>query len=843
MHIDFCRRVGSRVVASREHAHTTQERPAQRKGWKIASRMRLIVAAPLVAVVGFAGLALAASARQAEQASELRLRTQLAGAAGGLAYEVQRERAASAVLLISGNRADQSEFSAQTARTDDAVALYRQRRSPVRRLPAGQQAVLDRIDGALAGLAPLRAQIRTAEHASVSATTFSYRIIVADLLAYRESIAQGAPSPEIADDIRAAAALSKTGESVGQHQIAVLRAVAAGQLTPAMQQDITAARTGFTESSLAFLDLARPDWRVWWEQAGSGDVAIALRRLQDEVSRARPGDAMALDTSRWVAVTLDWATRLYEVQLRVDAAVLTAVGAARADLQRRAIAEATGVAIALALTLIVTWAVARQITRRLRRLRDAANQVAFTRLPAVVAKLRHAEPAQVDPERLAEQSATGIQHTGDEIGELGQAFTAVHRAAVRTAAEQAIMRANTAEIFIHLSRREQRLVDAVLAQVDRVEKDETDPDRLDRLYTLDHLATRMARINASLLVLGGVGVGRVRRETVPLPKVMQAALSQIEFYTRVRLGVVDEDVAVVPDSVDEVAHLLAELMDNATSYSPPDSEVWTTARALGDRVIVQISDEGVGLPPERLAQLNELLVRPPDVDVAAVRAMGLMVVGQLAARLSAHVELRPGPRLGTIAEVTLPAPLIRPANREEQLLAAELPPPETPGVGAHDVLHPGLNGRARRRPAHRASLPAPIFRSSPDGTAPADVAGSLDQTQELPIFQQVNTWFQANEQDGGEPGDWSSPADDAWRAAAGLVEPKVVATTRSGLPVRTPQRHLVPGGVEPASGRGSGSERRDPTAVAAAMAAYARGVAGRRRLAGTSASNETTGVK
>ena len=210
-----------------------------------------------------------------------------------------------------------------------------------------------------------------------------------------------------------------------------------------------------------------------------------------------------------MSTTQTRAARLADLRARVDDAVRDDVRAAHADQRRRAVAEAASVLLALILTALVTWAVARQITRRLRRLRDAANAVAFEQLPAVVAQLQQPGSATVDPQKLAhEQSSAALEPSSDdEIGELGQAFSAVHQAAVRTAAEQAVMRANTADIFIHLSRREQRLVDAVLAQVDLVERDETDPDRLDQLYTLDNLATRMGRINASLLVLGGVGVG------------------------------------------------------------------------------------------------------------------------------------------------------------------------------------------------------------------------------------------------------------------------------------------------------------------------------------------------
>ena len=402
--------MASGAQASAARVHPQRELPKRLRGWKIASRLRIIVAAPLVAVIGFAGLALAGSARQASQATDLGVRARLAANAGGLAYQVQRERAAAADLLTSGSPRQEAAFASQTTETDDAIAVYRRQRAQVTEVPAATRATLNRIDVALDAMAALRAQVRTAAHASVSSMTFSYRIAVADLLAYRESTAQAVPSPEIADDIRAAAALSRTAESVGQQQVAVMRAVAAGQLTPALHQDITASRTSFTESSLAFLSLARPSWRVWWERAGSGAEALALQRLQDEVSRTRPGNRLSLDTSEWITATQAWAARLFEVQQRVDASVLTDADAARVLQQRRAIAEAAAMAAALLLTLMVAWAVARQITRRLRRLRDAANAVAFTKLPAMVAELRNADRASVNPDVLAAESAPPLEY-------------------------------------------------------------------------------------------------------------------------------------------------------------------------------------------------------------------------------------------------------------------------------------------------------------------------------------------------------------------------------------------------------------------------------------------------
>ncbi|MET8089224.1 nitrate- and nitrite sensing domain-containing protein [Micromonospora sp. NPDC005220] len=788
--------------------------------------MRLIVAAPLVAVIGFAGLALTESARQTARASDLQILAQVGAEAGDLAYRLQRERIAAADLLTYARPEQQDAFGAEISATDDAVASYRGQRDRLSTDEDANPALLRRIDAALDGLAPLRTQVRTATHASVSAMTFSYRIAIADLINFREVVSHGVVDAQLADGIRASAALSKTAEAIGQQQVAVLRAVAGGELTPAMQQDITAARTSYTESSLSFLALAPAEWGIWWEQAGTGKEALALQRMQDEVSRAQPGSRLQLETDAWVSTTQTRAARLADLRARVDDAVRDDVRAAHADQRRRAVAEAAGVLLALILTALVTWAVARQITRRLRRLRDAANAVAFEQLPAVVAQLQQPGSATVDPQKLArQQSSAALEPSSDdEIGELGQAFSAVHQAAVRTAAEQAVMRANTADIFIHLSRREQRLVDAVLAQVDLVERDETDPDRLDQLYTLDNLATRMGRINASLLVLGGVGVGRVRQRDVPLQQVLQAALSQIEHYARVRLGMIDGDVAVAAKTVDEVVHLLAELMDNATTYSPPGSETWVSGRSLGDRVIVQISDEGVGLSAQRMQQLNDLLARPPAIDVAAVRAMGLVVVGQLAARLGATVQLRRGPRRGILAEATLPAAIIRSLPPEEYLLApgrlsrraartASPPPP----------YQPRPEPTAGRPPAERTLPAAPVFRPAPTPPGRGDAP-----TEELLIFEQVNHWFQSDVADGRDGQQWSSSADDAWRTAAQATTPEVATTTNSGLPKRQPQRHLVPGGVTVPQQR-QRSEYRDPTQVATAMAAYARGVANRRR--------------
>jgi HAMP domain-containing protein len=423
-------------VAAQERAQV-QARATRRKGWRIAARLRVIIAVPLVAVLGFAGLALANAIGQAQQAGRLGDLVTLATDAGDLAYDLQLERAAAVGLLALNGQQQLDAFNQRAAQSDASVTAYRRQWSAAAgAVPSATRTVLERIGDQLGRLGQLREQVRFGQQTSVSATAFGYRILIADLLAYRESVAQAAAAVGVADDMRAAAALAQAIEAVGQQQVAVVRAVAAGQLTPAMQSDIIATRAGFTEASLTFLSLAPAQWRAWWEQASTGPEPLAAQQLQDQVARSVPGQPLALDTAQWISTLTTWTARLFTVEQRVESVVRAEADAARHWQVSRASFEGAATALALLLTILVTAVVARRISRRLERLRDTANEVAFTQLPTVVEELRVADAASVRPDRVAERAAPDPQRvSGDEIGEVALAFAHVHRAAVRTAAE------------------------------------------------------------------------------------------------------------------------------------------------------------------------------------------------------------------------------------------------------------------------------------------------------------------------------------------------------------------------------------------------------------------------
>ncbi len=308
------------------------------------------------------------------------------------------------------------------------------------------------------------------------------------------------------------------------------------------------------------------------------------------------------------------------------------------------------VVVALLAAFILAGMVARQMSRSMRRLRGAAFDVAEQRLPMLVDQLSRTDPGKVDT-RVAPIPID----SQDEIGEVARAFDQVHREAVRLAAEQALLRGNVNAIFTNLSMRNQSLIEGQLTLITDLENNEADPDQLENLFRLDHLATRMRRNGENLLILAGEEPGRRWDQPVPLVDVLRAASSEVEQYERIELAGVSE-AEIHGQAVTDLVHLLAELLENATTFSSPQTKVRVNATRLPDgRVMVEIHDKGIGLTAEDFADINHKLANPPTVDAAISQRMGLFVVGRLADRHNIRVQLRPsGEAAGTTSLVMLP---------------------------------------------------------------------------------------------------------------------------------------------------------------------------------------------
>ncbi|MEU1342125.1 nitrate- and nitrite sensing domain-containing protein [Streptomyces sp. NPDC090075] len=398
--------------------------------------------------------------------------------------------------------------------------------------------------------------------------------------------------------------------------------------------------------------------------SNSTAMVSALATLQNTDPSTRQALATkGITAENWWAVnTLKYnAYRTIESDM-ADKAVSEASGIAD-DAKTSAFITGAAVVVALLAAFILAGMVARQMSRSMRQLRNAAFGIAEQRLPMLVDQLSRTDPGRVDT-RVAPIPIS----TTDEIGEVARAFDQVHREAVRLAAEQALLRGNINAIFTNLSRRNQSLIEGQLTLITDLENNEADPDQLENLFRLDHLATRMRRNGENLLVLAGEEPGRRWDQPVPLVDVLRAASSEVEQYERVELSGVPE-AEIHGRAVTDLVHLLAELLENATTFSSPQTKVRVTATRLPDgRIMIEIHDKGIGLTAEDFADINHKLANPPTVDAAISQRMGLFVVGRLSDRHGIRVQLRPsGEQAGTTSLVMLPDAITHGGGGEQQL--------------------------------------------------------------------------------------------------------------------------------------------------------------------------------
>ncbi|MBF6217019.1 HAMP domain-containing protein [Nocardia abscessus] len=493
------------------------------------------------------------------------------------------------------------------------------------------------------------------------------------------------------------------------------------------------------------------------------------------------------------------------------------------EAQTGALRETTIVIGMLLAGLALALSVARTLVVPVRRLRRDALEVAHIKLPDELAVVRAGGTTpEITPVAV---------HTTDEIGQLARAVDEIHEQALNLAADQARLRLQIGNMFETLSRRSQSLVEQQLALIEDLEHDEDDTDRLQSLFRLDHLATRMRRNGDNLLVLAGTALRRGQLHPVPLSDMLWSAVSQVEDYQRVEIGAVPDGIVAGEPAVD-IEHLLAELIDNALRYSPPTTPVTVmVSRAVDGGYLIEITDRGLGMSLEDLQTTNDRLASGGEVTVETARRMGLFVVGRLAKRHTITVNLRRTSTMaqqpGITASVHLPGALVAPpmdvtdpAGKPLDLTAEhQLPSPVTPPTGAQprnlvpvpslpqrDTARFGVtsSGLPQRRPAIRvADAPDQPTVSTPVGRAvsPADqpptqpwpvlTPRSDDRTPTGP-FAPVTpaTDEQAVEREQPRTDLWAEFKDDepaTGPAPAVPSQPPAPQTTaRSGLPIRKP---------------------------------------------------------
>jgi signal transduction histidine kinase len=397
------------------------------------------------------------------------------------------------------------------------------------------------------------------------------------------------------------------------------------------------------------------------------------------------------------------------------------LSAQAADIEADAVARQqlfAGIAVAaLLLALVVTWLASRSITRPLASLRRQAEEMAGTRLPAAVRQILETAPGEdvvipeVEPIKVKSR---------DEVAEVASALSAVQASAVNLAVEQAVLRRNISDSYINLGRRNQNLLSRQLDFITDLERNEADPDTLEGLFRLDHLATRMRRNAESLLVLAGVEAPRQWSAPVKVSDVVRAALGEVEDYQRVVVRHL-EPASVTGAVASDVAHVLAELLENALSFSPPEQSVEVKGRLTTGGYTLAVTDNGLGMTDDDLVRANRRLAGRESFTVAPSRYLGHYVAGHLASRLGVDVQLHDSPAGGITARIDVPMALLADEETDPRLAKLLAPPASSSPAASHDAA---ATAASATEPASAVALDdSPRGPSTTTSSGPAHLAG------------------------------------------------------------------------------------------------------------------------
>ncbi|MFI5686145.1 nitrate- and nitrite sensing domain-containing protein [Streptomyces sp. NPDC051636] len=643
--------------------------------------------------------------------------------------QIQIERRLSAAYL-GGDRdpAAAGDLLAQQRRTDHAVNAMREaiRGGDRDRLTGRQRQVLDAMTHATDGLEKLRGRVLSRSVSWDRAVT-EYGALVEPGFDVQSTLT-ALQAGQLAREAQVVIELVRVREFVSREDALVAGARAAGILTDRQYDTLTATIEDRRVFERTYVSDLPSDSRALFEEFQRGNLHRDLERGEDALLRAgaaHAGEAVAADTWR---TTADRAVKQYMLRCTRSAENSAARGRAFAyrELAKAAVVGVAGLA-AVGLSLWFAVRGARRISRRLETLRDAADLLTARQLPEVMRRLSAGE----DVDAVAEAPPLAADEVrADEIGQVGRSFNTARLAAVEAAVQQATLRRGLFAVLLNIARRNQALVHRQLKLVDTLERRTDDPDVLRELFRIDHLTTRMRRHAESLIILSGAAPGRRWRRPVPLADVVSSAVSEIEDYARVVVPPMPE-AGVAAVAVADVVHLIAELLENATVFSPPHTQVTLRTGRTRGGFLLEIDDRGLGLDPDQREAAHRTLTDPDAFDPTRHDRLGLYVVGRLAARHGIEVTLRDSPYGGTTAVVWLPPGVLaqmEPGVRDHGagVLPSRAPAeaePAEPGAGERG-LDPGMGRRPATSSAaadtatpktatpHTPALPTRIRRAS-----------------------------------------------------------------------------------------------------------------------------------
>ncbi|MGM1065431.1 sensor histidine kinase, partial [Saccharothrix sp. Mg75] len=622
------------------------------RNWRLPVKLAAVLAVPVLVAVGAGLVQIRGYVTRADNYSSMQRLVTLRAGLDPLIEGVQAERALAAQRPDDGG-VDERRYRDLTRATDTAAAGVKNLMGRTPTLGEVTAARFRDVVVQLDGLPQLRDRV-IAGSVDLSGGIGGYTVVLRALLDFDQAMVGDFGDPALSGTATALHNLAMAGEQVSWQQATILAGISRGALLDTERTSLEQSWTRQQDKLADFSAVATPEQQADYRAAVSGpDVDTRNRLLQDV--RANPAAVRGgVDVDRWNSGSEGTTKQLGVVMRGLEARLDTTASRLQDATSDLAGAASVILLASLFAAAAIGFVVGSYLLRSLRALRTAALDVAEHRLPALVAQLREdaAHDIAVEPVPV---------HTREELGQLARAFDAVHRQAVSSAAEQADLRTGMRNAFINLSRRSQGLVERQLKLMEELERQEENPEQLANLFKLDNLATRMRRNNENLMVLSGSDVARRFTRPVPLGDVLRAAASEIEQYQRVVVQTTPS-VEVVGYAAGDLVRLVAELLDNATTFSPPRTQVVVGGRARpGGGVLVDVLDQGVGMSEEDLAQANrrvELAAGDESGELPVSRQLGLYVVGRLAGRHGVEVVLREQGD-GLRAVVALPAELVR----------------------------------------------------------------------------------------------------------------------------------------------------------------------------------------
>jgi HAMP domain-containing protein len=647
----------------------------------LRSKLIVTLVGPLLALMVLAAVVIRSSLVESDKAAQVNQRARFAAKLAPLIHELQAERSLSSSYVASGRRSSPARLDRERRVVDQVAATYRAaagrlnlRGDPGLSLRVGyglreleklqtQRAAIDA--GPIQRDEAVEPEIEEGEiegelnvnenHGPIQdppEAIEQYTDTINDLLDINTEIAPGGNNQRLIEAVRASVALARAKE-FADHQRGLLAEVFSRHAFAKGQYGkLTSLRAVEVIYVAQFESAATPQQIDFYRRAVEDPQIRRVENMRDEAVETGGQGRVPGDATTWFQASSVELDRLRGVEQRLSADVVATSVSIKANADHRALLYTLLLLAALALSVGLSLGMARSLIRRLGRLKDVAHEVAERKLPGVVNRLREGE--SVD---LAAESATPIDaYARDEIGQLGEAFSFVHQVAVQLAGREAALRRSVGDMFLNLARRSQSLVERQLELIGDLGARNLG-DAMVELSELDHLAGRMRRNAENLIVLSGSEPARRWRGPVNVGDVVMAAVDEVREHGRVAVLPV-QPTLVAGHAASDVVRLMAELLENALSFSAPDTKALVAGQVLPTTYLLEIEDQGIGMSDEQLADVNHRLFEPPDVDLAHAKMLGFFVVGQLAARHGIKVQLRRSRHGGVAALVLLPANLI-----------------------------------------------------------------------------------------------------------------------------------------------------------------------------------------